>query len=260
MGILDCGVERIYDEDFESQRIFLTHIAENIRHMPVEEFYKRRMFFVPNDEYMVHFFGTEILSKKYDMYYDSKMCRYYKRLAMPIQNFNGEISAFCGYDDGSEYGGENFIKYLYPGYSSLHKDRFLYIGRDEYVKAVQEDYIMLVDGMFDQVRLESFNFNAASIMSSNYTKYHQEYISVIKHKIVVPDNDEAGLKLARKIRESYPDAVIMYQTECKDIDQYLQKPENVKRFFQAFEYLKKTGFMFDINLNRFDGKSFTVIK
>lgn len=254
MGFYEEGIERIYREDFDSQKIFLTDIATRIRNIPVEELYKRKMFYIPNDEYLIYFFGIEALDKRYDLYFNSSTCKFYKRLIMPITNFNGSVAGFCGYDDGSEYGDSNFIKYLYQTYAAFHKDRYFYVTVAEYAKAIMDGYIFIVDGMFDQVRLSMNGYNAVSIMSSNFTKYHKKFLECIPNKIVIPDNDDAGLELYRKLLKPFPKTTCLMQNEVKDIDIFLRSLENQKRFSEVFQYMQKTGFKLSANLALKEGE------
>ena len=264
MGMFECGIDRIYYEDFNSQKIFLEYIAKNIRKMPVEEFYKRRMFFVPNDEYLLYYFGNEILSSKLGIYGDNNYCKYYKRLIIPIPNFNNEIVGFCGYDNGEDVEDDNFIKYLYPPRSALKKERYLFLSRDEYVKAIQEDYIIIVDGMFDKIALNMIGLNAASIMSSSISEYHKEYLRAIKHIIVFHDIDQAGFELFAAVKKAFPNAIAIHQTDEWDADDYLKREEGKKTVLQTFKQMRDTGFMYSVDLTKdrkfIPNRTFTFVK
>lgn len=240
------GIERIWEENEEFQTAALTEISEDVRKINIKELRNRNMFYVPNDDYMAHFLSNEIRDVKYGVYTNYDQCRYYKRLVIPMYDFMDNIIGLVGYsnyvsDDGT------FVKYLYSPHYVVPKSRYLYLTRDEFAKSIEDDYIFITDGIFDKVRLNSLGYNATSLYGSMLTKEHITYLSFIKHKIIIPDNDKAGMFLEKKLKEAFPigEVTSIRQGLEWDIDEFLRSEESVNKFYETFKEMKEEGFMFD---------------
>lgn len=245
------GIETIWTEDEEFQTLMLNGILENIRGLTGEP--KRRlfeyikqdgMFYVPNDVYMHEIFGEEILGFKNGIYIDD-VCKLCYRVAMPMRLLDDTVIGFIGYSDRDDFNAdsESFIKYLYPPKYLIQKSRYVYITRSEFSKALEENYICIVDGLFDQKALCANGINAISLCGSSITEYHKVYLNSIKHKVIIADNDEAGRKLARDIKRIYPNSVEIYQDSAKDIDGYLKTMSRINEIQSVISAMKQEGFL-----------------
>jgi len=237
------GVDRIWEEDAEFQEVALTAVAEDIRQIDVDILRERKMFYVPNDEYLKHFFGDEVGNRYHGMYQD-EYCLYYKRLMIPLTRMNGDIFGFCGYCN--EEVEEGYIKYLFPPKRVFVKQRYAYITGEEYMSALLDNYIFITDGIFDQIRLSSLGYNAMALCSSKLTDFHIHFLSFIENKIVLPDTDQAGLDLARYCKRKMKGVTVWKQGDEWDIDDYLKGKERQSRFRGIFEQSKEQGFSCDI--------------
>lgn len=251
------GLNTIWTEDKKFQTECLDGILSGIRGLTGEPkdrllqyMIQDQMFYVPNDIYMSEIFGEEITNFKYGIYTDG-MCKLCYRLAMPMRLLDNTIIGFIGYTNKDDFNedSEYFIKYLYPPKYLIQKSRYIYITRDEFLKAIEEEYICIVDGLFDQKALEANGINALSLCGSDLTEYHKLYLNSIKHKVIIADNDEAGRKLAKVIKKVYPDSVEIYQGKTKDIDSYMKTVERIEDIKNTINSMKKEGFLISHKLN-----------
>ena len=189
--------------------------SEEFRKLPYEELRKREFLFIPNDEYMALMFGHEIMDPVYGLY-KGEYCTMLHRIIFPIRGFNNQVVAIGGWTDESEY------KYVYSPSSLWSKERYLYIQPEEFKQALIDGYLIIVDGVFDAISLNHLGLHAGSLMGSKLSNWHQQYFKLIKHIVVIPDNDNAGLVLARKIKRVRSDALIIWQDKFKDIDDYIK--------------------------------------
>lgn len=247
------AVKRIWAEDGEFQEVMVRHILQNIRNVKDDEMLERELvsarkdglFYCPNDDYMADWLGEHSVDLFAGIYRPNGLCRYTQRLVIPIYNFAGEIPGFIGYsnDEIPGYDEDVFVKYTYPPKETISKGRFMYITAEEYAKAVKDEYICIVDGIFDKRRLTDYGYNAVSLMGSAVTFWHKLYLSKIKHLVVIRDNDEAGYKLLQTLRYNFPGTIEIAQGDEWDIDDFLKTPENLKRFGEAFERVRRQGFL-----------------
>lgn len=248
------GVDSIYRLDDEILFRALTMLGEQDRFLPVPELIKRKMFYIPDADYLVDYFGEDVLNPAYGMYDKYERCRVCYKIAIPIFDFHNDIVSLCFYDNGgrctTDEERNSRIKYMYQSYNVFKKDRYFYGLIEDYTNALRDDYIIIVDGTFDQVRLSSLGYNAISLMSSNFTAYHKEYLKTIKHIIVIPDNDSAGVDLYNKIRNERRDTISISQHDFKDIDDFLKLEENIRIFDSAFKSLQSIDFRLSLDISK----------
>lgn len=251
MGYYEKGIERIWTEDADYQKIALNGILECIRNMQGEVkdnllkyMVSDGMFYVPSDIYMSEIFGDTIMEYNNGVYI-GEACKLCFRLAMPVRLLDDTVVGFIGYSNKDDFNEDNqaFVKYLYPPKYILQKSRYMYITRKELLKALDDDYICIVDGLFDQKALVANGINAVSLCGSAVTEYHKLYLNSIKHKVVIADNDSAGRKMAADLKRIWPNVVEIYQDKSKDIDSYIKTPERVIEVRNIINLMKKEGFM-----------------
>lgn len=199
----------------DEQKLWVTEAATEIRKMPPEELIAREFIYVPNDIYMLHYFGAEIAEYKYGVYREEQ-CNLYKRLIYPIRGFNGQVVALGGWSCDSEW------KYVYSPDTLWDKSKYFYINPDDFAKALDDDYLMIVDGIFDAINLNRLGLHAASLMGSNLSNWHKQYLKMFKYIIVVPDNDNAGVHLVKMLKKYRHDVIVLWQGKYKDIDDYIK--------------------------------------
>lgn len=287
MRDLRYGVQHIWATDEEMQLACLESLITQIRGVSdpdivardVESLVRIGAFYVPDDYYMIMHFGDSITKYEYGLYRGNQ-CTIAGRLAIPMEFLDGGIYGFIGYsnesDQPSSYEVSNeeisaeisklagvpseetsleegapttFIKYLYPPQFVMEKARYMFIDREEYIKALKDGYICITDGVFDKHRLSSMGYNAVSLCGSNLTKWHRYYLSFIPHKIVIADNDSAGVKLARICKSQLDGCVQLSFPVTKDIDDFLKTKEGIAQFESAFSVMQDSNFAFSYSIS-----------
>lgn len=247
------GITKLWSAEEEYQTAVLQGIIANVRHIKdpailnlhLEYLKKQGAFFVHNDEYMTQYFDETIKDPKYGIYSFENHCNLAGRLAIPIRLFDGTVRGFIGYSNKpADYASDEvFIKYLYPPKKSFYKGRYFYITAEEYTQAVQDDYICIVDGIFDKIILQCLGINAVSLCGSSLTEWHIRYLKFIKHKIIIADNDTAGRRFSSYCRYALENCIEIIQPETNDIDSFLRDDAAVSRFQKQFEEMKSEGFI-----------------
>lgn len=253
---LRYGIEKIWKKDFKLQTELLSQIILQCRNVKnndlalitLDDMHNAGMFFVPYDEYMIEYFGEAITRYNVGLF-SNNYCVLTGRLAMPITFFNREVIGFIGYSAPDGEDPRTFIKYLYPSKLVFSKGNYMYIERDEYIKAIKDGYICIVDGLFDKRRLESVGVNAVSLCGSALTPWHRYYLSFIKHKIVVGDNDEAGRKLFHTCHKYLSNCIEIKQGLEWDVDDFLKTPKNIERFLELISQMKTENFLLSHTLH-----------
>lgn len=251
-GFLQAGINKIWEVDGEYQEEILRDFMRDIRNIPenyLDDYINRLKsigaFFNPNDEYMKIVFGSEITQSRYGIYDSDESNKYTMRLMMPLRFFDNSIVGFVGYSPVENTEGRT-IKYLYPRKEVLEKSRILATEVDVFKKAINDGYICLTDGYFDAFSLNVYGINAASLCGSAVTKYHKLFLSKIKTKIIIPDNDKAGTKLEKTIKTLWPNSRAIHQSETKDIDEFLGNSMNIEKMKKSFNDWEKRGFLQDL--------------
>lgn len=249
--MLKSGIEHIYNTDYDFQYRVIKAILKEVRHIEdndileatLTNLMKSGAFYVIDDKYMITHFGQSITDSKYGIYYND-ICKYALRLVLPMILFDGTIGGLIGYTNKNDIDPEDnsFIKYLYPNRIVLNKKRYLYIKPEEYRKAYEEQYICIVDGLFDQHALEINGYNACSLCGSAVTEYHKLYLTPIKHIVIIADNDPAGRKFANSIRKMFPRSIEILQKNTSDIDDFLKTKQDIKKFNDLMCLIKSENF------------------
>lgn len=247
------GINKIYDIEGELQEHCLKELITNVRKITdlelvdknLADFKSNGMFYVYADDYLEKIYGPEVKSYQAGMYYDEQYCKYYRRLCMPMRDFKGRVIGFIGYNNGQDCPDENFVKYLYPNKTFFDKSRYMYIERDEYARALADQYLCVVDGLFDKRTLELNNVHATSLCGSQVTKWHRHYLSFFKTIVVIPDNDKAGSKLVKDLKNNHPNVRVIKNGRAWDIDDALKSQQNIREFKKLIDEMKYEGFSLD---------------
>lgn len=252
------GIKSIWTKDREYQTECIRGILTNIRSITEDSITDLHLnylisqgaFFVHNHEYMKQHFGQFIADSHYGVYTINGACRLAGRLAIPIKLFDDSVCGFIGYSNKPETLNHEdvFVKYLYPPKDTFNKSRYFYITSNEFSKAVSDGYVCIVDGIFDKIILQCMGINAVSLCGSSLTIWHQRYLSFIKHKIVVADNDLAGRRLSSYCRYCLENCVELIQSATGDIDSLIRSCEELNKFKHAFDEMRHEGFLLSKSL------------
>ena len=242
---LENGLNRIHDEDSESQRHFITVIVsdrfsefktsscnnDKMIKMTVDYLLNLKCFFVPNNDYMTFYFGKDVVDSSVDCYNGFGTCKWLGHLVFPIRGALGFLEGFTGYNplnrtisfDNKVNNSEEVVPPKYEISSSrvFDKNTHLFIPNG-YRKMLEDDYAIVVDGVFDGISVGAQNYNSVVVLGSYLNDKMLFPLSMVS-KIFVPfDNDEAGLKLFSSIKKALPRAVAIKQGITKDLDNYFK--------------------------------------
>lgn len=244
-------VDRIWKpENLEFNTEILNVFSKEYRKLDVDTLVRNKAFLVINNDFFLHMSDGEAFLKNYDLYIDNR-CKFFERLVIPIYGMDNTVHGFCGYDNEDKTltgKADIYVKYLYQSRIVFNKDREMFLRQDEYLKALKEGYICIVDGIFDKMILESAGIPAVSILGTSFTKYHQEYLRYIPNWIVIHDNDKAGVALYTRLKTLHQSVIRVTMTGSKDIDEFLRE-RSVEQLQVLFKDLKKEGFKINAHLN-----------
>lgn len=219
------GVKRIWTEFEDYQTKVIKAILSDYRKIEDEEYFQYikslGCFFSPNDEFLTQMLG--VLPMEYTN----------SKLLIPMRDFSDRIFNFIAYD-----GDTPELKYQYPNKYQWRKDKYMFITREQFKKAMEEEYICIVDGIFDQISLQQKGINAVSLCGSSLTEYHKHYLAFIKNKIVLPDNDKAGKKLVWDCTHELENCHVVKQGKEWDIDDYIKNTQDLSWLLQQIDKIK----------------------
>ena len=216
--VFQKGYERTQELYGKEQEGFLATIAE-ARGMPVDWLDGTQAVFIPNNEFMMEVFGTGIL--EFDTY-RNEICVWDNALVLPIRDVNRKAVAFAGFfpfdyvsDDCTNY-------YAYSSSSVFQKGRFLYFPKRNLEDAMDDGYLLLVDGIFDAISLSAHGYNAASLMGSSATPEILMMLRFVPNVILLADNDVAGSILFSRLKKRLNNIYLFTQGKAKDADGVLK--------------------------------------
>lgn len=247
MSLLDEGVEKIYKESLEEQTHFIQTICKDVREVDLPILFDLKAFYVPNDEFMIDYFGAAIVSPAFDCYDYLGVCKWKYHLVLPIRDVMGTIVGFTGYNpyvdiynkqrkslrESDKLDSMEELKNKFPDIATMarykesssvlmDKSKFFIcpLGFD---KALEDGYIILVDGFFDCLSLAQDGYNSISILGSSITEYIRFCLSLVRVIYVAYDNDSAGKNLFNRMKSIHPRVYSITQSKCKDIDEFRKK-------------------------------------
>lgn len=229
----------VWEEDSFVQESYVKMICEDIRHIPFQFVRDRQAIFIPNSDYLPFFLGDSVKMPELGLYDFNGMCKFTGRLIFPIYDLQGRILSIVGYDNDKEVAA--FSKYMYQSSYQFKKTNHLFMGYRKYEKAVKDGYILIIDGIFDQVHLEGYGLNACSLMGSVVSPMQLAYLQFVKNKIVVHDNDNAGLELFESLNRKLRNVTSISQGSTWDIDDYLKIEGNSTKVIDLVRDMVSSG-------------------
>lgn len=238
-----AGYANIMKLDADSQSQYLSIVAE-VRGVDISIFNNTMALFIPNDDYIVHFFGEEALNSSYGLYNDRVECMWLGCVLLPVFNVVGIIEGFAGfnplrYAEAHETGDKSLNYYYYSTKEVFAKGRYLYCLPDTFVNAYEDGYALLVDGVFDTLSLAQAGFNTFGFLGSTATEEILAQLRFIKRVILLNDNDAAGLKLYDFLRRRLHNVELFKQGIAKDADDVLKSGNRDKFIAQLKNHIEK---------------------
>ncbi|WP_304427890.1 toprim domain-containing protein [uncultured Clostridium sp.] len=243
--VINEGIKRIYKEDLETQKHYIDTIMKEARNSDSSIIYKAEGFFVPNDKYMVEYFGNEITNQQYDCYGYYGDCKWTGNLVLPLRDVKNNIVGFVGYNpfiaiENKEKGIWDNPYYKQSDKKVLNKSLFLFGLKDYFKRAMKEGYIIITDGVFDLLSCEREGLVAGALLGSYVSDALLFQLSFIPKVIVAMDNDDAGLKVLNYLKKYLPRTIALKQGKFKDIDDLLKSDLKDLAIKQIKENLNKT--------------------
>ena len=237
------GMKRIREEDAFSQDNFIEVICEKVRHMNTKVIYDFDGFFVPNDDYMKHFFGPLILERSLDCYNEFGQCFWLGYLVFPIYNQINEVVGLVGFNPVNkaraiEENDWSLQYYRHSGKSLFDKGKHIFMRKGTFEKALEDGYIVLSDGVFDTVSLTEAGINSGALLGSYISEELIAMLTFVDRVYLAVDNDEAGEKLLNQLKKRLPQAMAIRQGKFKDADDVLQSKYSEKYLLKIKQHTK----------------------
>lgn len=138
---------------------------------------------------------------------------------VPVWGIRNELLFYINYD----YRRDKSKKYLniYTNFYDRKEVEMKMYGLHNTKKAIEQDRIVVVEGLFDCIRLGMYGIPAVAVLGTKIMTYHKLYYKRFKRVIYIPDNDGSGESAARKFREQVPNSEI-YRIEGTygDVDDF----------------------------------------
>lgn len=226
-SVMQKGIDKIYTHDFKTQKFYIDTIIQDARGVSLDIVYELQAFFVPNDKYMIEYFGTDILSKDYDSYNFEGECYWTGYLVFPIRDVKNKIVGLVGYNpfiaiENKEKGIWDRPYYRHSNKDVMNKSLFLFGGIDYYKKALKEGYIVLTDGVFDMINCTQNGLVSGALLGSYVSIELAAMLYFIPNVYLAMDNDNAGLSVYNQLKRYVPQTKLIKQGKYKDIDDLLK--------------------------------------
>lgn len=185
-------------------------------------------------------------------YLGFKSLDYSNRYLFPILNGKGNLCAWVGYDWEADPS-----KYLVGLLGIGDKKRLIY-GLHDMDEAWNEDTIIVVEGIFDRLRLKSIGLNVgAALLGKKMSDWQKSYINRFRNKILIPDGDSSGQEMIEQWKMGLKGNVAVvklkeyekvfhsvegtYRKMAKDMDDILRDDEEkVNQFINLYNEIKTT--------------------
>ncbi|MGM9929245.1 MAG: toprim domain-containing protein [Bacillus sp. (in: firmicutes)] len=129
---------------------------------------------------------------------------------------------------------------IYPATNREHITKMKMYGMHNMQQALEEDRIVVVEGVFCVLRLESHGIPACSLLGTKILPYHKQFLSRFKRVIYVQDEDNAGSAAWRNFKREIPHAEAFRITGTqKDVDEFAGS--GAYEFTEWIEALKRLG-------------------
>lgn len=236
--VMEAGFKRVYEEDFESQKNFITIIAEQTRKVSPEVLLNADGVFIPNNEYMLANFGMALVDNTFDCYSQFDNCYWNNNVIFPIRDILDRIVGLVGYNAFNKMESQvnkdvTINAYRTSNSRVFDKGKHLFGVKGVLRKAIEDGYIVLTDGVFDTLALNHAGINSAALLGSALTEEHIAYLRFVKTVYLAMDNDQAGLRLSKTLGRKHNNFNAIRFNKYKDIDDVL-KSKHRELFLKKF--------------------------
>ena len=125
---------------------------------------------------------------------------------------------------------------LYPDGQKEYLSNFRFYGLENSAKALEQGYMVVCEGIFDKIRLESEGLPAMTTLGSQISKTQLRVLNRFDKIKLVGDNDRAGRQAQQLILKSVPRAEQFNVTYEKDIDDLaIKRPDIYKELIDKIK-------------------------
>lgn len=230
----------VIEKDKEEQLKFLSVISES-RNISSEYLLNRKCIFIPNKEYVTYHVGS-IAENITAGFYNNDEPIWQLFFIFPIMDLQKNIVGIVGWDAYNKYLVESGQELSLPMYRVSSKTLF---NREKYfltdIDLLEKYYkitpngkraIVVVDGVFDSVALNAIGVPAISLLGSSVSQEVFYFLRHFNYIYVAHDNDDAGLKLYKTIKNIVPNTFAITH-HSKDIEERIRNDEKAKATLQA---------------------------
>jgi len=255
--MLEKGLDKIYNEDLATQKHYIDLICKDLRGRDLPIIYDLKAFYVPNNDYMIEYFGHNISNPRYDCYNYNGYCSWTHHLVIPVRDVMGKVVGFTGYNPYVSLAHSKELKtkeeeeisklsrYKESSKILMDKSKF-FIAPLGIRKAIEDKYIVVIDGVFDSISVANEGFNSLCILGSTVSEEVRFCLSFIETIYVAYDNDYAGIKLFNRLKTMFPNVLAIRQSKCKDIDGFIkQYPDGFNKSMQSIFSKVKTSILLE---------------
>lgn len=225
MRYLEEGFKNIYEQDFETQKQYLQIIADDIRHCNIELFTDNNGVFIPNNDYMLQYFGEGVKAAEYT---SEDRCHWNSGVIFPIYDILDNIVAVLGYFPLNKLRENPGPSYKVSSKENFDRRKYFFAPKGVMKKALKDDYVVLTDGVFDTLALNKAGVNAMALMGSYASKEHVAYLTLLKRVYLAVDNDRAGVQLLNYLRKHVKHTTGIRFNLYKDVDDVLKSKHRQK--------------------------------
>lgn len=247
--------DKIWDKYSNEQSLIIRGIVKNIRGYAdnleetiTRDFIGDKMFFVPNSDLLPSVVGEWIRDSKWGIYTPDGKCKLAGRLAIPLRTLDNSVIGFVGYTKEDKDSDGDYVKYLYPPSSVFDKSKYFYMDPSDWILAYKEQVVVIVDGIFDKRMLSMLGIPAVSLCGSDLSIYHELYLRRISRKIILHDNDAAGVKLAKTCQKKLGAIPWTIKGNFKDIDSVIATGEYNQLLLDTWNEMREGGFLLSKSL------------
>lgn len=215
---------RVYEDDYNSQAYYLS-VVESQRNIPVNYLMERGCLFIPNNDYIHHYIGSD--ANQFGLeFYNGDRCLWALYVLLPVTDLVGDVVGLVGWDALHKFqeseGETGLSMYKVSSKNVFRRERFFLSDATLLKSTFDTRTVFITDGVFDSVALNYRGIPALALLGSTFSPEILYFLRWYKRIYVCADNDSAGMKLYKMLNKSLPGVCRVYQSEAKDIEEALR--------------------------------------
>lgn len=230
--------EELLTNDVIQTRKILTECVNLLANTPQQEKYRKflaefreideqyihslKCFYVEHKSEIIEALSVNYLNENLGFVQDKDNV-FRERFVIPVWDIRGQVAGLVGYDNLSDY------KYLLSKTLGFSRKNIVF-GLEDYEFILEQDYCIIVEGIFDKIRLKSLGFPCLALQGTYIPKVVYSMLGRLKGVIAIPDNDTAGISTQPYWKNINKNMSFIRITPQKDIDLFLKKKDNIKNF------------------------------